>query len=436
MRTPSPPFQNTRAFLDHGGSRWSRFLVTAIASLLVAVGLWASLAEVDEVIRAPGRAEPTGQVKLVNHPHGGKITELNVEEGQRVLAGEVLLRLDGSVAEKELNELQGRLELRQLEAARLASEADGTAFDRGVAQGLRHPELFEAQARLKEARVDALSVRRDVLRRALDGRRGELASATADHQRISTSISHLDQQLRAVRELSYRGLYPKLKLIGAEKEVADARGDQQRAAAQRSAAQAAVGEAQERLEALAREWRRDVLSELAGITAERDRLSEQVAAQTALIDGLVIRAPVSGIVLDLAATVPGQSIAAHEPVLKIVPAGERIELAARVRNEDIGRVHVRMPARIKIRAYDYLKYGVLPGSVVRIAADATPEADGTPAFTVTIAAERQQLGLNEGERLLLPGMTVDVEFIAGRRTVLSYLTDRLWRTKDRAFSEG
>ena len=431
-----PPFADARAFLDAGASRLGRCLVLAIACLLLAAGLWSGLAEVDEVVRAPGRAEPVGQSKLVNHPQGGKIVELGVIEGQRVEAGQVLLRLDSSVAQKELDELEGRLELRTLEAARLASEADATPLRLAPDSELRRPELLEAQLRLKQARADALASRRDVLRRAWDGRRSEAASASADQARYGEGLAHLDRQLTAIRELSQRGLYPKLKLIAAEKEVADARGDQRRAAAQRAAAEAALNEAKSRLDAMERDWRREVLDELATASAERDRLREQVAAQRAFVAGLTITAPVAGIVLDLRAAAPGQSVAAFEPILTIVPAGARLEIAARVRNEDIGRIHPGMPARIKIRAYDYLRHGALAGSVTRLAADATPEPDGTLAYTVVLTAERQQLGTAAGDRALVPGMMVDVELMAGRRTVLSYLTDRLWRATDRAFTEG
>jgi adhesin transport system membrane fusion protein len=92
----------------------------------------------------------------------------------------------------------------------------------------------------------------------------------------------------------------------------------------------------------------------------------------------VLRAPVPGIVQDLAIAGPGQSVAAYETLMRIVPLGEGLSVEARVANEDIGRLRVGMPAEIKVRAFDYLRFGKIDGAVRRVAADATPDpASGT-----------------------------------------------------------
>jgi HlyD family type I secretion membrane fusion protein len=178
-----------------------------------------------------------------------------------------------------------------------------------------------------------------------------------------------------------------------------------------------------------------VLDEFGQATAERDRLAEQLRARTGVVQDSVLRAPVAGVVQDLAVAGAGQSVAAHETLMKLVPLGDGLAVETRVANEDIGRVAVGMPATIKVRAFDYLRFGSVEGSVERVAADASPDPKtGTLAYTVTVAADTARLGSGPGQLDVVPGMTVDVEVKVGRRTILSYLTDRIFRLKE-AFRE-
>ena len=88
---------------------------------------------------------------------------------------------------------------------------------------------------------------------------------------------------------------------------------------------------------------------------------------------MVVRAPVDGIVQELAVTAPGQSVGSNQPLMKLVPTGGGLVIEARVANQDIGYVRVGQPATVKVRAFDFLRYGTLEGRIERIAADATAD---------------------------------------------------------------
>jgi len=245
------------------------------------------------------------------------------------------------------------------------------------------------------------------------------------------------QQLEAVRELSDRGLYPRLKLVESERLMSDSQGEQAKAEAQLVSNQSAQAEAEARLATLDVEWRAQVLDELAKANADRDRLAEQVTSQAQLLTTMVIRAPVDGIVQDLRIAATGQSIGANDPILRLVPLNEGLVVEAKVANADIGRIGPGLPATLKVKTYDFLRFGTLEGHVTKVAADATTEQrSGEPAYLVTIATDRARLGLQPDEQELGPGMLVDVELKVGTRTILSYLTDRILRLKDEAFRQG
>ena len=135
-------------------------------------------------------------------------------------------------------------------------------------------------------------------------------------------------------------------------------------------------------------------------------------------------------------TAPGQAVAAHETLMKLVPAGEGLVVQAKVANQDVGRLRPGMPATVKVRAFDYLRFGTLEGVLQKVAADATPDPrTGELTYAVTIVTERAHLGAAAGEFDVAPGMVVDVDLKIGERTILSYLTDRIFRLQE-AFREG
>lgn len=430
-------FHDARSLLESRTSPWAGALVLLIAALVATALGWTAWARVEELVLATGRVEPSGKVKLVNHPRGGRVAELFVRNGERVAAGAPLLRLDGLGEEGLYAELLGRWQVKAVEAARLYAEANGTELAVDPELARQRPDLLAAEARLKESRAAALEARRAAAAKAVQTRANEVKSVAAEQGRIKNSLVLLRQQLDAVNELTDRGLYPRLKQVQVERQVAEAEGERAKAEAALAAARTALAEAEARAAALEQEARSEVLAELQRATAERDRLYEQIVSQVGLLDSMLVTAPVSGIVQDLAVTGPGQAIGANEPILRLVPEGEGLVVEARVANEDIGKVRPGLAARVKVRTFDFLRHGTLDGRVIEVAADASPDpAGGAPSYVVRVVTDRQQLGSRPGELPLGSGMLVDVELKVGERTILSYLTDRLWRAKEAAFRQG
>lgn len=431
------PDEAAKALLQDASSPLAGPLLALVAAVLAGSLAWAAWAQVEEIVRAQGRIEPASRVKLVNHPRGGKVAALMVREGDAVAAGAPLLRLDPDVREPEHAELLGRWQVRAVEAARLESEAESGELAVDPALARARPDLLRAETGLREARAAALAGRRQTLAQTVETRRGEVREAQAAVAQRENGLKLLRQQAEAVRELTERGFYPRIKQAGMEKEVADGAGELEKARAAAAAAFAALAEAESRLAAVETDWRSEVLADLARARAERDRLREQLRAQDVLLEAMVVRAPVDGIVQDLTVAGPGQAVGANETFMRIVPSRDGLVVEARVANEDIGRLREGLAATVKVHAYDFLRYGSLEGRVARIAADAVPEpVTGTLSYPVTVVTDSARLGGAPGQLELAPGMVVDVEVAVGERTILSFLTDRLWKTGEAAFKEG
>ena len=408
-------------------------LIASIALLLMALLGWLAWAQVDEVVHAAGAVEPAGRVKIVNHPRGGRVAAIHVREGQEVAAGTILVSFDGEVARSERSELMGRLQLRTAEVARLEAEAAGRDL---VAGPVERQDLAAAQQALLAARNAAHASRRVALAQAVATRRGELRTAQADVARLRSGLELLRQQREAVKELAERGLYPTLKVVQVERQYSDDAGELAKARAALDAAKAALAEAESRQQELETERRSEILAALSDTTAERDRLAEQLRAQEAILAGLEVTAPAAGIVQEIVVAAPGQAVAPHETLMKLVPRSEGLVVQAKVANRDVGRLHAGMPATVKVRAFDYLRYGALDGVLQKVAADAAPDPrTGELAYAVTVLTARGHLGQRAGELEVVPGMMVDVDLKIGERTILSYLTDRIFRFRE-AFRDG
>ena len=408
-------------------------LIASIALLLMALLGWLAWAQVDEVVHATGAVEPAGRVKIVNHPRGGRVAAIHVREGQEVAAGAVLVSFDGEVARSERSELMGRLQLRTAEVARLEAEAAGRDL---VAGPVERQDLAAAQQALLAARNAAHASRKMALAQAVATRRGELRTAQADVARLRSGLELLRQQREAVKELAERGLYPTLKVVQVERQYSDDAGELAKARAALDAAKAALAEAESRQQELETERRSEILAALSDTTAERDRLAEQLRAQEAILAGLEVTAPAAGIVQEIVVAAPGQAVAPHETLMKLVPRSEGLVVQAKVANRDVGRLHAGMPATVKVRAFDYLRYGALDGVLQKVAADAAPDPrTGELAYAVTVLTARGHLGQRAGELEVVPGMMVDVDLKIGERTILSYLTDRIFRFRE-AFRDG
>jgi HlyD family type I secretion membrane fusion protein len=412
-------------------------LIVVVALTFCGLVAWSALTEVEQVVIAAGQVEPAGRVKMINHPDGGRVAEIHVVEGQRVAAGAPLVSFDGEELDAKLVELTGRWQLKSIEAARLEAEAGGGALTVEPELAQARPDLVAEQQALLASRRDAHLSRSEALVQTIQRREQELRSMAAEVQRLRASHALVKEQLDAVRGLADKGLYPRLRVVTIERQLSDLAGDSQKAGAGREAAEAALAEAHSRHEALEREERSAVLAELAAARSERDQLAEAHRRQATAMRNLVVRAPVDGIVQDIAITGPGQSVGSNQPLMKLVPTGGGLVVEARVQNRDIGYVRVGQPVKVKVHAYDFLRYGSLAGQIEQIDADAVVDPKtGVLTYGIMVRTDSAELALEQTKVEVVPGMAVDVDLLVGERTILSYLTDRIFRLREAAFREG
>jgi HlyD family secretion protein len=183
-----------------------------------------------------------------------------------------------------------------------------------------------------------------------------------------------------------------------------------------AAAKATIAQSEKRLAQIKADYERLLQAERAETAPQAERLRQELAKQRYRSELLELRAPQSGTVKDLATHTPGTVVAPGTILMTIVPQGEKLRAEVWVSNDDIGFVRAAQPAKIKLAAFQFQKYGMLEGAVAQVSADATEGA-----FRALIDLAQEHLESDGRRYALAPGMQLVAEIHLGDRTVLEYL---------------
>jgi len=411
--------------------------VATVAAFVVLFLLWSGFSQVEQFAVAGGQVRPDGRVKVVNHPDGGRVADILVREGDIVKAGQTLFRLDPELLQTEVSKNTGQWQQFAADAARLEAEAaraNSIAFP-DVLRAER-PDLIANQTRLFEARRDALAGRRDGANRQIEQRTADVNSLTQQIANKQSGFAILAQQERSLHELADKGYFPWLRYQSVLRELNDAKGEVSRLESSLISARAALAEARARRKQIDDDWSTQLYGDLAKSRTDRDQAAGVLMQASTRLRNLVILAPDDGIAQGLTVNNIGQAIKPLEPLINIVPISDSLVIEAKVANQDIGFISVGQPARVKVLTYDFSKYGTLEGVVEQISPDGfTDPQSGQVFYKVMVRTDRAWLGPGKGERPVTPGMQVDVDMITGHRSILSYLTDRMFAITSNALRE-
>jgi type I secretion membrane fusion protein, HlyD family len=200
-------------------------------------------------------------------------------------------------------------------------------------------------------------------------------------------------------------------------------------------ARAAVAESTQRLKEAEIRFQRQAQDELGETEQTIARVQELLSEATDQGLRAEIKSPIDGVVKKLRYNTIGGVVSPGEPIMDIVPTGERLVVEAKLNPVDRGYVHAGQPALVKISTYDFVRYGGLQGTVRQVAPDASTDKSGTPYFEVIVETDRSYLGKEDGRLGIASGMQATVDIRTGDRTVLEYLVKPVLKLREEAFRE-
>ncbi|MCB2099573.1 MAG: HlyD family type I secretion periplasmic adaptor subunit [Rhodobacterales bacterium] len=419
---------------EAGSSGLIRLAMFTISMVVVAFLVWASLTQVDEVAGTFGEVVPTGRVQMVQHLEGGIISDLLVEDGDIVDAGQVLIKLEAAGAQAELEQMKAKQAGLMLKAERLRAFASDREPDFSVA-GLEYRDLAEDQRSIYEVQVSGRDNRAQVLKDQVAQRSAEIRSINEREGTLRKQLKLLDEQLQVREKLYKKGLSSKILYLDAQRQVNQTQGDINNLSAERQRTNKALAEAKSRLAELDTNLRETALAEMGGVSTELAQVRETMTKLQDRVRRLEIRAPVRGIIKGLAAHTVGGVIGPGGLLLEIVPLDKELIVETRINTRDVGHITVGQPVTVKVVTYDYARYGGISGVLEEISASTYVDEQGAPFYKGVVSLDRAYVGYDPEKNRLLPGMTVQADINTGTKTLLQYLLKPVYSSINAAFRE-
>jgi len=406
-----------------------------IMILITALLTWANFAKLDEVSVAMGKVVPLGRTKVVQHLEGGIVQEIYVSEGDTVSEGQPLLLLDLASGGTNLEELQVRLDSELAARARLEAEAEGRRLRFPRALETRRPALVEAQRQAHDARQRELKASISVLKEQTKQRELDVREMLAKKKATERNYSLARERLAMSASLLAEGLTARIEHLKLEAEVEDLDGQLKGLIPAIPRAQAAVEEAKQRVSESQKSFQREARDELNKVEQSIARIQELLQEAEKQGARSEIKSPINGIVQKMVVNTVGGVIKPGEPILEIVPTGDKLVVEARLNPTERGFIVEGQPAVVKISTYDFVRYGGLDGKVIAVAPDASTDENGAPYFRVVVETEKTYLGQTKGLLPITPGMEATVDIHTGNKSVMEYLVKPVLKLKDEAFRE-
>ncbi|NBV54195.1 MAG: HlyD family type I secretion periplasmic adaptor subunit [Proteobacteria bacterium] len=419
----------------------ARLLFYMLLSLVGIFILWASFAPLDEVTHGQGQVIPSGKVQAVGSPEGGVVKEILVRAGDIVEPGQELVRLDDATAAAGVGEKVQRRDYLQANVLRLQAELSGEGLVFPAEMLEKTPILVEETTKLFENRKSELESTTKILREQLEQRRQELNDARSKLSGTSEALKLAQQEYDMTKPYLDSGAISKVDVLRLERAVVEARKERNTAVAAVPAAEAAVREAQGKLEEGVLKFKNTARDELGKLTEEFNRLGAGVQADIGRVDRTVLRSPVRAEVKQVLVNTIGQAVQANANIVELVPLEETLLVEAKVKPQDVAFIRPNLPVKVKISAYDFSIYGGLDGVVESISGDSFTEekARGNGQtetyFKVQVRTKKNYL-LHKGAKLpIKSGMVATADIITGQKTVLQYLLKPINKAREVALTE-
>ncbi|AFY78388.1 hypothetical protein Ple7327_3160 [Pleurocapsa sp. PCC 7327] len=482
----SSPIPNPSSTVDTKSGRWSpsvqslldqppanlplRFILGGVA-FFVAFGAWAWFGTIEEVGKATGKLVPEGATYKVQPVGSGKVSRIVVKEGQEIKAGQIVAELDTDLAQKELERLKEAISSYQNEVIQKQSLLSQAEMEAKTRAEISAAEQLSQRSAIALAREKALTTRQLIAQqqselRAYQSRRYHLqpiSSASQEYlDQLKNELTSNQERLDRLKTLENEGAVSKEFVFQAEREIReieqritqtrlqevtnvseklfDADQSLRDLASRLTENQGALVTRNKEVEQLeaqlaqkqaeanttqiqAQQKIKQLELEIAQTKAKIADTRNQIAAAQAKLKDNYLKAPVDGVVLSLNLKNPGEVLQPGQTVAEIAPHGVSLVLSAVIPNREAGLIKTGMPVHVKLDAYPYQDYGVIPGEVTVISADAKSNEQLGPVYTVEVKLERDYVTDNQQKVQFKAGQTATADIVIRRRRIADVLLD-------------
>ena len=411
-----------------------RMLVWAVVGLFILTVLWAFIGEIDEVVVARGKVIPIGYTKVLQAEDKGIVKRILVQEGQKVKRGELLMELDRTMSESDLNALKKEIAYYDTNIRRILAELEEKPFVAGAGSQpdsrdfIQQMSLYQSRQSEKRAKLEFYDAQ---IRQKEDSVR-VAESSLVKYQELLKIAREREANLKEIVEQGAISRYTYLEYQGKRIEL------EQNVSMNRSelsAAQAEVSAARQEKAQYQAEWNRQLQEELINSRKQFNTLKESERKAELKNKLIEIKSPVDGAVHKLDIHTVGAVVREAQGLMEVVPDGTPMEIEAWMENQDVGFVTPGMPVEVKVDAFNFQKFGTLKGKVREISPDAIEDKERGQLYRVMVSVDEEKLHMDSRDLQVYPGMAVSAEIKTRKKRIIDFFLEPFQTYKSEALRE-
>lgn len=437
-----------------------RYIIIAVAALVFIFIIWAGFSKIPQVTSGEGKVIPSSQVQLIQSLDGGILEALYVKEGESVIKGQALVRIDDTRFQSNFAEQQQEINSLLANIVRLKAEINSLSIfnlsneniphdnweenikinskklkfsDEFIAQ---YSELVSQQQAEYQSRINNLSNQLNILAAQIKQKlqdRHELKSKIAT---LLKSHDLLNRELVLTQPLAKSGVVPEVELLKLERSVNELKGELSALNLKLPQIEALIDEVILKRREVALIFNSEVQAKLNELQTRLSRIKKAQIGAKDKVNKAVITSPVTGTIKTIHKTTIGSVVASGKSIIEIVPSEDQLLIETQIAPKDIAFLHPGLPAVVKVTAYDFTRYGGLEGRVEQISADTTVDDKGNSFYLIKVRTTDGDLIRNDGTPMpIIPGMLTTVDIVTGKRSILEYILNPILRAKDTALRE-
>ncbi len=411
------------------------YVVSGCLVFLLAFIAWTFITSVLEVTHASGQVQPSGSVQMVQHLEGGYIEKVLVAEGDRVKAGQPLVKLRSTATESERDQLAIRAAALRMSVASLDALMDGSERPDFRRDMRVYPALAQSQFSVFLSEKTRINREEAKVASQLVRRKAEFNAALSEKKSVEKRIEIAQEQFSSLEKLLRQQYASRRSVLEAQAALEEARVRLYALEGKIATTREQATEAEIQLEQTRAVLRSELAKERTKNAGELAELERILTKQQDRVESLDLVSPRDGIVQELAINTIGAVVRSGEVVARIVPDDRKIVADVRVQPKDIGHIHKGAEAKITVSTFDPYVFGSLDGHVKTISATSFEDERGDPYFKVQVSLKDNFLLRNGIPYPVLPGMVVTADIVTGKKSLARYLLKPVYRSMDVAFSE-
>ncbi len=422
-----------------------RFQLMGFASLVVMLGVvggWSVFTELNGAVIAPATIMVESFSKKVQHKDGGIVGEIRVKDGDRVEVGQPLVILDNTETKAELAIIEGSLDEALTKRARLEAQRDKAAeivYPDEISRRKAEPGLaaiMAGQDTLFAARLSSIKGKKEQLSQQIDQLTEQISGIDSQKVAKDKQLELIQGELKDLKDLQAKGLVPVSRVMAMDRETASLDGQRGELVASKASAEAHIAEVKLQILQVDEEDQSQTLTELRDIEGKIAEFKERKLAAASRLERMVIKAPITGSVYQLAVHTIGGVVNPGEPIMFILPEADDLVLQAQVKPQDIDQVQTGQFAHVKFPSFNARLTPDISAEVTQVSADTSrTDQNSPPVYIVRLtisAAELAKLGSNK----LKPGMPAEAFIQTRAMSPLTYFLKPLTDQFAHALREG